>query len=253
MVAVMVGGTIDSVMVIDSNRVASPAMLEAFTVKLNTPACVGVPKIMPFSDRLIPSGRLPLMMSHVIGVVPEAMRKVMGYAILTAPSGRIGVMMVGGIADSAIVIDSDRVSSPAVLAAFTVKSNSPACVGVPNTMPFSDRLSPGGRSPSVMLHVIGAVPEASRAVTGYAISTMPSGSIVVIIIGATASAVIVTESGWVSLPAALAAFTVKLKTPATVGVPEMIPVAESVKPVGKAPFSNVQVIGEVPVAESCVL
>ena len=84
-------------------------------------------------------------------------------------------------------------------------------------------------------------------------ATVPPGSVVVVITGATAPVVMVIDNAFVSLPALLVAFTVKLKVLATVGVPEMIPAADSVKPVGKAPFSNVHVIGAVPVAVSVSL
>ena len=81
----------------------------------------------------------------------------------------------------------------------------------------------------------------------------PPGSVVVVITGAIVPVTMVIDNAFVSLPTLLVAFTVKLNVLATVGVPEMIPAADSVKPVGKAPLSNVHVIGAVPVAESCVL
>ena len=53
--------------------VAFPAEFVALTVKLNVPAVVGVPVIAPVVPfKFKPGGRLPLTISHVIGVVPVA-------------------------------------------------------------------------------------------------------------------------------------------------------------------------------------
>ena len=58
------------------------------------------------------------------------------------------------------------------------------------------------------------------------------------------------ESGFVSLPSALVALTVKLDVPAVVGVPEITPAVERVKPPGNVPVSTLHVIGVSPVAAS---
>ena len=71
---------------------------------------------------------------------------------------------------------------------------------------------------------------------------------VVVIIGATAAVPIVIDSAFVSLPALLVAFTVKLNVPVAVGIPEMVPVVERDKFVGRLPLSSDHVIGVVPVA-----
>ena len=55
--------------------VSFPALLDAITVKFDVPAVIGDPVIAPvvvFKFR--PSGRLPLAIAHVIGVVPVAAR-----------------------------------------------------------------------------------------------------------------------------------------------------------------------------------
>lgn len=46
--------------------------LFALTVKLNVPVTVGVPEITPAVESDNPSGKLPVLMLHVIGMVPEA-------------------------------------------------------------------------------------------------------------------------------------------------------------------------------------
>ena len=61
--------------------------------------------------------------------------------------------------------------------------------------------------------------------------------------------VIVIDSSFVSLPALLAALTVKLAVPAAVGVPLILPVSLfRLRPAGRSPFSMLHVIGLVPVA-----
>ena len=55
--------------------VAFPAEFDALTVKLDVPAVVGVPVIVPvFTFKPKPAGRLPTVILHVIGVVPVAAR-----------------------------------------------------------------------------------------------------------------------------------------------------------------------------------
>ena len=66
----------------------------------------------------------------------------------------------------------------------------------------------------------------------------------------TGGAVTIIVNDFVSLPTLLVAFTVKLNVPAVLGVPDITPAVESVKLLGKLPFSNDHVIGVVPVAVS---
>jgi phosphohistidine swiveling domain-containing protein len=62
---------------------------------------------------------------------------------------------------------------------------------------------------------------------------------------------IVIENGFVPIPTALAALTVKLDVPTAVGVPEITPVVPArFKPVGNVPLPIVHVIGVSPVAAS---
>ena len=48
-------------------------------------------------------------------------------------------------------------------------------------------------------------------------------------------------------------FTVKLKEPEAVGVPEIVPPDESVRPAGKAPALRLQLYGVVPPAAASVV
>jgi len=55
--------------------VTFPAELAALTEKLDVPAVVGVPVISPVDVfKLKPAGRLPLVITQVIGAVPVAAR-----------------------------------------------------------------------------------------------------------------------------------------------------------------------------------
>ena len=65
--------------------------------------------------------------------------------------------------------------------------------------------------------------------------------------GVPPAAAIVIDNCFVLFPAELAALTVNVNAPAVVGVPEITPAAESVKPVGNVPPVTLHVIGVVPV------
>jgi hypothetical protein len=64
---------------------------------------------------------------------------------------------------------------------------------------------------------------------------------------------IVIDNDFVTLPATLVAFTVKVDDPAVVGNPVIAPVGEMIKPAGNVPLSRLHVMGAVPVAASCWL
>jgi hypothetical protein len=145
-------------------------------------------------------------------------------------------------------MDNCLVPFPAELTALTVKLDVPTVVGVPEITPLSARLKPVGNASLSTLHVMGAVPVAV-SVCLYAVPTVPSGNVAVVIVGATAVA-IVMDNCLVSLPAALVAFTVKVDVPAVVGVPVIAPVAARLRSAGKVPLSMFHVMGAVPVAVS---
>ena len=79
-------------------------------------------------------------------------------------------------------------AEPALLAARTVNVNEPLAVGVPEIVPPDGlRLSPLGKPPLVMLHVIVAVPVAERFWL-YDRPTLPSGKDEIVMVGAVAGA-----------------------------------------------------------------
>ena len=151
------GRTGASAIVIESALVADPAEFSAFTVKLEVPAAVGVPVIVPLVFRVNPAGSVPLEMLHVMGVVPVAAR-VWLYAVPTVPFGSVVVVIAGS---ATTVIESAFVTDPAEFSAFTVKLAVPAVVGVPVIVPFVFRVSPAGSVPLETLHVMGVVPVAA--------------------------------------------------------------------------------------------
>ena len=83
--------------VIESCLETLPALLVALTVKVNVPAAVGLPVIVPLLASVKPFGKLPLTLVHVIGVVPVAAR-VRLYAVPVVPFGRDAVVMAGAVA-----------------------------------------------------------------------------------------------------------------------------------------------------------
>jgi hypothetical protein len=200
----------------DNCLVSLPAALAAFTVKVDVPAAVGVPVIVPVVARLKPSGNVPLSWLHVMGVPPVAL-SVWLYAVPATPSGNDVVV----ITTAMIVMDNCFESFPASLVAFTVKVDVPSSVGVPVMAPVvSPRLKPAGNSSLSMLHVMG-VPPVALSVWLYAVPATPFGNVVVVIF-VTPVSVILMDNCFVSLPAALVALTVKVDVPAAVGVPEIV-------------------------------
>jgi hypothetical protein len=67
---VIVGSAVTSII---KAFVLFPATFEALTEKLNVPVVVRVPEINPvLSFKLNPTGRVPLVIDQIIGVVPVA-------------------------------------------------------------------------------------------------------------------------------------------------------------------------------------
>jgi hypothetical protein len=181
----------------ESAFVSSPSSFSAFTVKLDVPAVVGVPDIMPVvSASSKPAGNVPLSILHVMGAVPVASR-VWLYATPTSPSGRVVVVIVGdAVGSGAITIESAFVFSPPAFSAFTVKFDVPAAFGVPDITPVAGtRVKPPGKVPLplTILHVMGVSPVASR-VWLYAVPTSPSGKETVVMAGGTAGVVVLPSS-----------------------------------------------------------
>src|SRR4051794_32311498 len=68
------------------------------TVKLEVPAVVGVPVIVPFVASVSPAGSDPALTDHVYGAVPPlAVRVCCGYTDPAVPAGRVAVVTTGGV------------------------------------------------------------------------------------------------------------------------------------------------------------
>ena len=157
----------------ESARVLFPAAFVALAVKLNVPAAVGVPDIVPLPARARPPGNEPPARSQVIGADPVAAR-VWLYAVPVAPPGREAVVMLGAIAVAVISMESARVTFPEAFVALTVKLNVPVAVGVPDIVPFAARDKPPGNVPLAISQAIGVVPVAA-SVWLYAVPSTPPG------------------------------------------------------------------------------
>jgi phosphohistidine swiveling domain-containing protein len=171
--------------VMDNSFVSLPAALDAFTVKVDVPAVVGVPEITPVVPaRLKPAGNVvPPSRLHV-GAVPVATR-VWLYGVCTSPFANASVVIAGATGAGAIVMDKALVAFPAALVALTVKVDIPCVVGVPEITPVVPaRSKPTGNVvPPSRLHVMGASPVAV-SVWLYAVSAVPPVNVVVVIVGA---------------------------------------------------------------------
>jgi hypothetical protein len=154
------------------------------------------------------------------------------------------VVMPGGVFTVRV---SDLELEPPALVALAVKVKTPGAVGVPLTMPVEDaKESPAGSAPVVTPHVIGAVPVAARVCVYTDPVTAAGKGDVVVMPGGVFT---VRVSDLELEPPALVALTVKVKMPAAVGVPLMMPLEDAKEnPAGSAPLVTLHVIGAVPVA-----
>ena len=137
-----------ALMRIDRAAVAEPAPLsDTLTVKLDGPAAIGVPEIVP-PVRLSPAGSEPLATDQVYGGVPPVAFSGCEYATPTVPGGNDEVLML----NAGALITSDRavLADPEALSVtLTVTLDDPAAVGVPEIVP-PERVSPAGSDPVAM-------------------------------------------------------------------------------------------------------
>ena len=143
---------------------------------------------------------------------------------------------------------SALVTFPAEFVALTVKLYAFAVVGVPVIAPVvAFKLKPAGNAPLATAHVIGVVPVA-LSVWLYALFTVPSGSVAVVIVG---GAVMTMLRELVPFPAEFVALTENVNVPIVVGVPDITPVdAFKLRPAGNVRAEMSHVIGTDPVAAS---
>jgi len=108
------------------------------------------------------------------------------------------------------------------------------------------RVRPGGNAPLEMDHVNGAVTPglACSVCVGYVVATVPFGNVLGVITGRTVrERLLVADCDGLLLSTAR---TVNVDWPASVGVPEIVPVELRVRPCGRAPATMLQLLGSVP-------
>jgi hypothetical protein len=166
-VAVCAVGTVESV---------------TLAVKLNVPAAVGVPEIVPLAAASVrPAGNAPELMLQLYGVVPPLAANVVVYAVPTCAEGTELVVICTGVTAAATVTLNAFVAVCAVgtveSVTLAVKLNDPAVVGVPEIVPLAAAsVRPGGNAPELMLQLYGVVPPLACNVVVYAVPTVPPGS-----------------------------------------------------------------------------
>src|SRR3954447_9543071 len=152
-------------------------LLESATraVKSKSPADVGVPLIVPVADKDRPAGSVPADTVHVYGGLPPVAVTVAPYVCPANPAGtEVVVMFIGGGGAGLIVMRNALVAdwlfeSPTR----TVKSKSPAPVGIPAIAPVPESVIPAGSAPPETVHVYGGVPPVAATELLYACPTVP--------------------------------------------------------------------------------
>ena len=148
-----------AVIVMASACVPVPPALVAVMVALKVPAADGVPEMMPLLTLTVsPAGKpvAPKLVGELVAVIEWVNDEP------ATPLAVVGLVMAG--AGGLMTMVTFWVALGAVpLAAWTVKPNEPAVVGVPLNMPLvALRVRPAGSAPVAMLQVIGVVPVAVK-------------------------------------------------------------------------------------------
>ena len=117
------------------------------TVNVNAPGAVGVPPSEPADAfSVIPPGSVPVEIDQVNVPFPPAATSGWLYAVPTVPLSSVAVVMVN--AAVTVMVNDAVVVRPAASAAWSVKLNVPAAVGVPVRLPAAElSVSPVGNEP----------------------------------------------------------------------------------------------------------
>ena len=104
-------------------------------------------------DRVSPAGKWPEARLHLIGSSPPVDDSSALYVLPVQPTGRDDVVITSGwtmtiekVATPLLAFADESVTSKATL-------NVPAVVGVPETDPLTETLSPAGREPGAIFHL----------------------------------------------------------------------------------------------------
>jgi hypothetical protein len=153
---------------------SEPTEFVAVIVNEKSPVATGVPVYAPVAaSSAMPGGNEPALTLQAIGVEPLAVKAIASAAApaVAAASGAAGAVMAGACR---MVCEYARLPLPRRLVATTVKSKTPAVVGVPPYCPVvASSVMPGGSAPAVTANVIGAVPVAMMEVGTNAAPTTP--------------------------------------------------------------------------------
>ena len=127
--------------------------------------------------------------------------------------------------------------------AWTVKSNVPDAVAVPEITPAALSVSPSGRAPAVTDQVYGVVPPVAANFAEYDLFSLPALSVVVVTDSFTSGATVMESACETGVDLAeSSAWTVNEAVPATVGVPVMRPVSSGqLQALGMFPWVTVYV------------
>jgi hypothetical protein len=249
----------------DLLAVSAVGFVESVTlaVKLKEPDAVGVPEIVPADDNVRPAGKAPALRLQLYGVVPPLAASVIEYAVPTCPDGTEALVICTAVTAAATVRANDLVAVSAFgfglveSVTWAVKLKEPDAVGVPEIVPAEDNVRPPGSAPALMLQLYGWVPPLAASVVEYAVPTRPDGTDVVVICTAATAAATVRVNDLVAVSAVglveSVTLAVKLKEPDAVGVPEMVPAEDNVRPPGKAPEPMLQLYGVVPPLAASVI
>jgi hypothetical protein len=137
------------------------------------------------------------------------------------------------------------VETEALSVTFTVTFAGPAFVGVPETTPPAERFRPAGKDPADTVQEYGGVPPDAPSDCEYAVPTVPGGREELLMLSA-AGPIVSDSPAVVETEALSVTFAVKFEVPAVVGVPEIVPAADSVSPAGSDPADTVHEYGDVP-------
>ena len=116
---------------------------------------------------------------------------------------------------------------------WTVKFAVPAAVGTPLITPAADSVSQVGAP--VTDHVYGGVPPVAAKLCEYEVPTAPFGRGDAVVIESGGGSTARTKDFVVICDALSRTWTVKFAVPSVVGVPEITPAADNVRPAGGVP------------------
>lgn len=223
------------------------------TIPVLVPGPVGVPVTVQSALRVRPAGRLPDVSLQVYGPVPPKTGTLPVYVDPVVPDGSVPptdsvpeviVMLSGPVTELAGFAESVACTETVLV---------PATVGVPVTAQFAARVKPVGSVPEASEQLYGPVPPDTPTAALYGVLTAPLGSVPVVRVSVPPPlpplppVMAMLKDAVAVVPLESATCAVKVYVPATVGVPDSMPVAPlSDSPLGSAPDLTVKVYGAVP-------